>query len=730
MKKKILSWMLSAVSLFSCVGGLSACAIPGEQSSGGGSRGQNNASLVSGINNVKRDSGTFYQGTHIDNTSGDTSYNLWNKTTTEYIVIAPASPTENEDLAAKEFKELFEQATGFEITLKKESGSTNYQNASKGKYISIGRTKILEKSGIDASKETLDNDGHIVKTIGDDLYICGGSDAGTVFGVYTFMRKAFNFETYYYDCWEIDDVSSKTVKLKNYDIKEIPDFKFRAHGTEDVTSYTSTATGDQKTNENRFAWRLNYYGKDANRGYFFMPIHEEWDTTTGEPAEGSKSSASTNVRRWFPERLYNDPIGNPDRYHPKWFSTQGGAQVCFSAHGDPVEYEAMVNAAFEKVKAQLKYYTTTRDDGKYKNRSIMSLTHEDNRNYCQCWKCREISGNNRDSQAAVQILFMNDLAAKVNEYLVGKENEEWYREDFKLMMFAYNHNMDAPAKYDAEQKKYVPTDESMKVDDRIIVWFARDANSQEKYNTTRNGEMITNLDCWDALANNIYFWNYGTNFKNYMVPLDSFEFSTPEMFAYFCNKSDKFWFTQLQDNSPNVHTAWHNLKVYLEAKLSWDTSLNMDDLISNWFRAMYGDGASTMLEVFNEVRTYQHEELVVGLGLCAYGDGSPDVVKAEYWPMDMLKGWLSDMDTAKGMVSDTTTKLHIEAEALSNLYLLMQLHSSSLSSSLKSTYKTRLTTAYNDMSLADTFKSDGKTRSAMGMKITPSISLQDWLEDL
>ncbi len=733
MKKKFLSWILAITSMLSCVGSFSACTEPGEQSSNSGSSSnnspvansssssssdnnsnvsdgeleesgssgsrlpgnklQNSSGLINGINSVGRNQGV-YEGTHINNTTGNTSYNLFNKTATDYILVVPESYTATEKIAIDEFRELFKQATGVTITAKKESASTSYQNASKGKYISLGRTKILSKSGIDASKETLSNDGHIIKTIGDDVYLCGGADEGTVFAVYTFMRLTFNYETYYYDCMEIDNVKNTTVKLKNYDVKEIPDFKYRAHSS-DVTTYAS-----EDYNESMFAWRLNYYGVAGNRGYYFMPIHEEWDTSTGNPATGSKSSGSTNVRRWFPERLYNDPIGNPDQYHPKWFSTMGGAQVCFSAHGDPEEYEAMVNAAFEKVKAQLKYYTPTRDSGKYKNKNIMSLTHEDNRNYCRCWKCREISEANRDSQAAVQILFMNDLAAKVDEYMAANTSESWYREDLKLMMFAYNHNMDAPAKYDAEQQKYVATDESMYVSDRVIVWFARDANSQEKFDSTRNGEMITNLDCWEALANNIYFWNYGTNFANYMMPLDSFEFSTPEMFAYFCNKSDKFWFTQLQDNNPNTNSAWHNLKAYLEAKLAWDTSLDMDDLIENWFRAMYKEGAETMLALFKDVRTYQHEELVVKLGLCAYGDGSPDVVKAEYWPMDMVQGWLSRMDTAKGMATDTKTKLHIEAEALSNLYILVTLHSGSLTSSQISTYKNRLTTANTDLNLS------------------------------
>ncbi len=764
-KKKFLSWILAVVSMFSCVGGFTACENPEGQpdnggnsvvvDSGNGSTSVDNSAVSDGagngslngrvpagkfqnpynwngnINNVSRNTDSVYKGTHVY-TATDTKQNLVENGATKYKLIVPKSVTlptsvskvdtlTNVDtynkntklydekytpdaLAVYEFIKLFKQATGITIGAAWDSNSTYKHNnvADDVKFISLGRTKQLTASGIDASKETLDNDGHIIKTIGDDIYLCGGSDEGTLYAVYTFMRLTFNYETYYYDCTEIDSVT--TAKLKNYDVTDIPDFKFRAHSS-DVTMYDSKVY-----EEDIFAWRLRYYGKDANRGYNFMRIQDEWvydENGNPTPHPDSKSGASTNVDNWFPERLYNDP-DKPEQYHPEWFSTMGGEQVCFSAHGNSESYKLMVNTAFEKVKAQLIYYNPT----DYPRANIMSLTHMDNMKYCQCDACREISSYYRDSQAAVQVLFMNDLAELVDEYLKANTDKSWYREDLKLMFFAYNHNSEAPARYNATTKKYEPIDEKVKVHDRLIAWFARDASGQSKFNEGRNGEMITCLESWCALAENVYFWHYATNFSNYMIPYDSFEFATPEMFAYFCSKRDQFWFTQMQDNNPNTNTAWHNLKAYLEAKLAWDTSLNMDELMKNWFRAMYKEAASQMWDVFQSVREWQQVELVGNRGLVAYGDGNPDVVKADCWPKDMVVGWLNAMDVAKSKVSDTKTKNHIEAEALSNLYILIALHKDT-----QQTYIDRVTAALTDLGLKE-------------MRISSEVDYADWVAKL
>lgn len=644
-----------------------------------------------------------YDGTHIY-TATNTNQYLVKNGKTEYTLVIPQDYSSSLRIARTEFVDLFEDATGIALNVVTDD---TVANASQGKYISLGETTLLQDSGIAIDHETLTADGHRIVTKEDDIYLCGGADEGTVFAVYTFMRLTFNFETYYYDCMEIEHTTEK--KLKNYDVTDIPDFKYRAHSS-DVSMYES---GDY--DENMFAWRLNYYGKEGTRGYYFMPVHEYIDDFSK-----GKKSASTNARRWFPEHMYKDvPHDSPD-YHPGWFSDNGGEQLCFSAHGDPKEYELMVETAYKKVEAHLKYYTPD----EYPRYKIMTLTHMDNTDYCTCDACREISEYYGGSQAAVQVLFMNDLAEKVDKLLEDNKDKDWYREDFQLLFFAYNHNYEAPARYDAVKKEYVPIEapteedeyeyvpanKSVVLHNRVIAWFCRNANGQDVFDENRNTSLKTTLAGWASVAEHIYYWSYGTSFRNYMMPLDHYQYATPEMFAYFCNQSDEFWFTQLQDNNKTGNTAWNNLKIYLEAKLAWDTSLNPEELVENWMHAMYKDAAPTMLRLFQTVRAYQQHVLIGKYSLESNGDGSPEMALPEYWPIGMLEGWIDKLDTAKAEIARfavvdpelyETVCQHIEIEAISSLYLLLELHSTSLSYETREKYINRVEYDIEWMNIGD-----------------------------
>ena len=617
---------------------------------------------------------TVYNGTHIY-TATDTNEYLVKNGKTDYELVVPAEQSSSILIARTEFVDLFRIATGITINVVTDEEATN---AASGKYISLGKTELLKNSGVQVDYRELSSDGHKIVTVGDDIYICGGKDEGTIFGVYTFMNLTFDYETYFFDCMDIENTSEK--KLKNYDVTDIPDFKTRAHSA-DVTTYEST-----DYEENMYAWRLRYYGKEANRGYYYMPVHENI-----EDFSVGKKSASTNVRRWFPEYMYKD-ASIPDSYHPKWFSDNGGEQVCFSAHGDPEEYEAMVDLAFRKVEAHLKHYTPD----KYPRYKIMTLTHMDNTNYCTCDKCKEISSYYADSQAAVQVLFMNDLAKRVDALLEANKDAEWYREDFKLLFFAYNHNIDPPAKYDAAQKKYVPVDEKVILHDRVIAWFCREADGQQTFDEGENVLNLSQLQGWAACANNINYWNYGTNFKNYMMPYDIFQYSTPTMYAYFCNASDSFWFTQFQDHSQCRNTAWQSLKVYLDSKLAWDTSLDTEELTEKWFKAMFKDAAPTMMRLFQAERAYLRHVIIDKLGVSA----KSEMALAEYWPIGLLEGWLSEIDKAKAEVerfkeidADMYEKIckRIETEAISYLYILIETQRYTLAADVKKQYIDRIT---------------------------------------
>lgn len=616
---------------------------------------------------------TVYDGTHIY-TATDTNEYLVKDGKTNYSLVVPLDHSSSLRIAKTEFADLFYEATSININVLTDEDVTD---ASQGKFISLGETELLKNSGIEIDHAKLTNDGHRIVTKGDDVYLCGGSDEGTVFAVYTFMKLTFDYETYYLDAMDIERTLEK--KLKNYDVTDIPDFKFRAHST-DVTTYESADYG-----ENMYAWRLNYYGKDAHRGYYFMPVHENIvDFSQG------KKSASTNARRWFPEWMYKNEA-DADNYHPKWFSDNGGEQLCFSAHGDEEEYEMMLDTAFTKVVAHLQHYTPD----KYPNYKIMTLTHMDNTNYCTCDKCKEISSYYGDSQAAIQILFMNDLAKRVDAVLAANTDKDWYREDFKLLFFAYNHNLQPPARYDATTKKYVPIDSKVVLHDRLIAWFARDGEGQTVFNEGSNAAQLSILDGWAAVAKHINFWNYGTSFRNYMMPTDTFQYITPEMFAYYCNISDDFWFTQYQDKNVCRNTAWHGLKVYLDARLSWNTSLDSNELINKWMKAMYKDAAPTMMRLFQSERSYIRN-VIIGKHQAS---ASSELALAEYWPIGVLEGWLKQIDLAKADVERyretdpalyNKTCMHIETEAISFIYILLQTQGYTIASEVRAEYIERL----------------------------------------
>ena len=85
-----------------------------------------------------------YNGTHIY-TAPDTDEYLVKNGKTEYALVIPETTTYEEGVAVSEFTHLFKKATKIDLTVYTDDQVTD---ASKGKYISLGRTTLLEDSDI------------------------------------------------------------------------------------------------------------------------------------------------------------------------------------------------------------------------------------------------------------------------------------------------------------------------------------------------------------------------------------------------------------------------------------------------------------------------------------------------------------------------------------------------------------------------------------------------------
>jgi len=642
-----------------------------------------------------------YQGTHIY-TAPDTDDYLVRNGRSDYIVVIPENAGENVLIAQEEFVHLFKMATGIELRTMTDTGLTH--NAY-NKYISIGETSLLSSADIELDKKSLGLDGGRVVTKDKSVYICGGGDTGTLFMVYTFMDITFNYETYYTDCMEID-TNVKEKALKAYNVTDIPDFQMRGWNnhilTESHTDY----------DENMFTERMRYVG---SRAYSFMTIH----TNPDGKYEGAvqTSGASTNSTKWLPPTIYNDEIKYPEAYHWKWFSTEGN-ELCFTARGDEAELEAMLDECLWKATYSLMKYTPE----EYPLKTVMTLTQQDNTQYCRCEACKE-KADEFGGMVGVYIDFMNKLAERIENWMNEPENAAYKREDFTLLFFGYSYTKYAPVKYNAETEAYEPL---IKCRDNVGVFLATGGEMQQKLTSKANEDFLQNIDKWGLVTDNIYFWFYGANHRNYMWFYDSFEHYTPEFYSHMATRSNRMIFVQGQEACKGTLSTFNNLKVYLESKLEWDTSLDMGELIDDFFNAMYKEAAPVMKKVYMQMRADMQDMLA---RYEKFGAGNrPDFGSREYWPLAKLEGWLNEMDEAKKLVERYKTLnpelyedicQHIEAECIAPLYLVIDCNLPYLSTVKANEYINRI-------------RYDIEWMGLQNMTITESASatLVSWLNGL
>lgn len=623
-----------------------------------------------------------FQGTHIY-TAPETNQNFISSGKTDYMVVIPEGSDSLITTARDELIYFFQKATNITLQSTSEENLSNYSGK---KYISIGETQLLANSGMEINRQKLGNDGHNIYT-GDDgnIYLIGGSDYGSLYAVYTFLDLTFNFESYYADCYEID-TGIKNMKLKDYQVTDIPDFKERGLG------YGIYANGDTYDISN-FRYRMRM---PKQRGSNLMPIFDEYDNPS------ASSATSTNGDWYFPYDVYNNP-DKQDTYHPYWFSTacaSGRYQFCYTARGDANEYRAMVEECAKKIENSLVIFPRATYGTKY---TAVSMTTQDNQNVCKCQQC--LNDEAKYGYGGIVARFINDVGEVVEEWMKQPENEPYKREDFRIIFFAYLDYSEPPTVYNEKKGEFEPIDGSVRLRDNVGVYlapmrnFAYERSVYDKINNV--GRDV--VDGWASLTDCIYLWTYSTNFNAYMFISDTYSMYNSEGYQYFASKNVEMIVNQGQTNNP-YSTAWHSLKMYLDAKLQWDCNLDTQTLTDNWFRAMYGEAANAMQDLFAEQIAYTRK-VMDDAGYYSAGSGTADngVKEARHWPLATLESWVNKFDDAKALLNKNNPKYqmyadHIEWEVLSPLYITLYLYGSNtskLSTATKNAYKARLSEDIN-----------------------------------
>lgn len=492
-----------------------------------------------------------------------TGYLLVDHGTSEYVVLLPQNPTEDEYKAASELTYFLGEATQANLAIVNE-GSYNVSESSS--VISIGNTAYAEQKGVKTGG-SLDTSGYIMRTLDNQLFIrSDGSGLGCIYGVYDLLESTIGYRYYYTD--EIYYEKKDTVQLYQYDVVEDPDFDFRAISTWDAFL---------ESNED-YLLRTRTFTKDHGWGWGAQ-MHVQ-----------TQDNGVVPKKVWFDSHKYGTvkEDGTPDH----WFS-EAGVQLCWTA-GEEMYYQAALDI-YERIKNEP---TMTR----------FGIGQSDTTLFCNCERCETAKAEWAMNDAGLQMPFINRVAELVNEWV----ERDYPGREIRLVVFAYYTTEEPPVVQD-ENGKWVPfSDKVIPTADNIDFYFAPIYTDYSKTLTdVENQAVYSNLLKWQEFLagkeNQLMLYTYDTNFHNFMYNFSNFD-TFREQAAQYAEQGIDFIHSQ-GANTTN-QPSFQEMRYFVESQILWDTSKNYDDLVNEFIEHFYKD-ASAEIRMYYDLTRIRYEQASV-----------------------------------------------------------------------------------------------------------------------
>ncbi|MBR0189499.1 MAG: DUF4838 domain-containing protein [Clostridia bacterium] len=592
---------------------------------------------------------------------------------TPYKIVVEESRSETIDLAVNEFNYFFKLSTGVTLPVVYDEGIVLTDSAT---YVSIGRNKIQEQSGVVCNEQEVKADGYVVQTVGKSIVVLGGSDTGSLYGVYDVLHYLIDYEYCGIDNYYIRKNVSN-IFLPDMRIKEIPSFAVRTSGYSHIEQSTETGR------------RLRFDDKQI--------------------AMAVNGGLGHNSFNYLPVNTYLNP-DDADKYHPKWYmSGDNPAQLCYTAHGDEAEMETMLDTCLNALKGALQN----------SDKNAVNFAIQDDPSWCTCAACTA-EKNKYGTDAGAFIKFVNKLADKTYAWFETEEGRP-YKRELKFYFIAYLALELPPVTYDANLSKYVPIDDSVVLNDNVVVRLCiTKMNYTQSISSYRGNETAKRcIDGWASVAknNNFSSYMYCANYRDYLMPLDTFN-AMQELYTYYYDAGAFRMYNLGTSGEYVMPTGFNNLKVYLTSKLYWNVASDVEKLYDTYFTVTYRDGAAEMRKIFDEWRVIANYHAKHSAGyLASVISAGPYILKPQFWSKNKLEEWNADIAVALSKIAHLReedpelygrTYKFIVCERIWINYVYNELYASYLSSDEQSRIRREL---YDDIVLT------GLSTSKEGAKI-------------
>jgi hypothetical protein len=256
------------------------------------------------------------------------------------------------------------------------------------------------------------------------------------------------------------------------------------------------------------------------------------------------------------------------------------------------------------------------------DRKIISVSQNDgNFTYCQCDSCRAVD-DHEEAHSGSLIRFVNRLAERFP--------------DRQISTLAYLYTMKPP--------RYIRPLPNVN-----IMLCSIDCNREVSLTENSSGrEFMAALEGWSCVSNNIFVWDYGINFDNYLSPFPNLHVM-PDNIRLFHRHHASMHFSQIAGSRGG---DFAELRTWFAAKLMWNPAADADSLLSVFLNGYYGAAAGSLYQYIKLM-----EGALIGSGQRLWIYDSPVSHKDGMLKRQLMQRYEALFDRAEAAVAGDSTKL-------------------------------------------------------------------------
>ena len=448
-----------------------------------------------------------------------------------YSVYLPEDAAPAEEFAARELISFFEQITDVCLPLRRQlwRGEDEY-------LICIRDMPNVRPVDTVIDRAALSDEEIVIRTEGYRLLLTGGSPRGVLYSVYQFLEDYLGVRFFAPDCTHVPHRTE--IVLPDIDFRYKPCFIYRncfvfsaVQNPLWAVRNRLNAVGFYNFGEYPEYGGFSYHAPACHSFYALVPPEEYFDT------------------------------------HPEYFSLIDGkrdphSQLCLS---NPDVFDIVLTKMRKKLKES-------------KNIGV-DMAQNDWLGACQCENCRRIDEKYHAFSGSI-ITFCNRLAEALEDEFP----------DRLVQTYAYQYGQTCP--------------DGIKAHKNVAVWLCsiescfchphgtcdtvrRELRSPDG----RNPFFPRDIQGWRNIADNLFVWNYNTNFRNFLLPHPNLHVLGPNL-RFFRDNGVKGVFEQNCTTSP--HTEMQELRAYILAKCLWDPDYDDRQALEEFTDCYFGSAASSI----------------------------------------------------------------------------------------------------------------------------------------